>query len=212
MLATLALVIAALVLLHNRDNINAVHFPIDDILRRVVLPTWAMTLVFMVLYALKGAILVVSAVMLYVAAGVLFSTGVAIAVSYAGLIVSLSVGYFIGRKLGEHRVNRMIAKRKKLAAFFHGNSENLVSLCFVARLFPMSYGLVSMFFGALKAPFFKYLLMSLLGISPRMIPIVLAGAAITNPLSAEFLVPFGLSLGISFCIFMVYKTIMRAKI
>ena len=211
-LAALALAVVALVVFNNRDFFATVYFPADDFLRRVDLPIWAMVLVFMVLYALKGAVLVVSAMMLYIAAGVLFPTWVAILVTYAGLIVSLSVGYFIGRKLGESRVNKMIAKRKKLSAFFHGNSENLVSLCFVARLFPMSYGLVSMFFGALKVPFFKYLLMSLLGISPRMIPIVLAGAAITNPLSAEFLVPFGLSLGISFCIFMVYKTIMAAKV
>jgi len=211
-LVAFALAVIACVVVYNRSFFATIYFPADDFLQRVVLPTWAMVLVFMALYALKGAILVVSAVMLYIAAGVLFPTGVAILVSYAGLIVSLSVGYFVGYKLGESRVNKLIAKRKKLAEFFHGKSENLVSLCFIARLFPMSYGLVSMFFGALKVPFFKYLLMSLLGISPRMIPIVLAGAAITNPLSAEFLVPFGLSLGISFCIFMVYKTIMAAKI
>ena len=211
-LAALIFVFAALVVFYNRDFLSAVYFPVDDWLRRIVLPTWAMVLVFLMLYALKGAILVVSAVMLYIAAGVIFPTWVAILVTYAGLVVSLSVGYFIGYKLGEHRVNKMIAKRKRLAAFFHGGSENLVSLCFAARLFPMSYGLVSMFFGALKVPFFRYMLMSLLGISPRMIPIVLAGAAITNPLSAEFLVPFGLSLGISLCIFMVYRTIVAARV
>ena len=189
--------------------LDYISFTIDNVLRHMVLPMWAMVLIFLGLYALKGAFLVVSAIMLYILAGLLFPKWVAILVTYAGLTVSLSVGYFIGGKLGEKKVSKMIAKRKRLAAFLQGNNENLVTLCFISRLFPMAYGLVSMLFGALKVPFWKYLLMSLLGISPRMIPIVLAGAAITNPLSAEFLVPFGFSLGISLTIFVVYRIMHR---
>jgi len=172
----------------------------------MVLPTWVLVLIFLALYALKGAILVVSAILLYVLAGLIFPIWAAFLVTYAGLAVSLSVGYLIGNKLGEHKVNKMIAKQKRIADFVHGNKENLVMLCFVARLFPMSYGLVSMLFGALKVPFFKYLFMSLLGISPRMIPIVLAGRAIANPLSAEFMVPFAISLCVTLGIFVIYNS------
>jgi len=172
----------------------------------MVLPTWLIVLIFLVLYALKGAILVISVIMLYIGAGMLFPVWAAILVSYAGLTVSLSVGYFMGMKLGEDKANKIVAKRKYLSDFIHGNKERMVFLCFISRLLPMSYGLVSLLFGALRVPFFKYLFMSLLGISPRMIPIVLAGTAITNPLSADFIVPFGISLCISLVILVVYKT------
>jgi len=144
--------------------------------------------------------------MLYIAAGMIFPTWAAILVTYAGLTISLSIGYYIGCKLGNDKVNKIVAKHKRVANFLHGDKENLVSFCFVARLFPMSYGLVSMFFGALKVPYFKYLFLSLLGLSPRVIPIVLAGGAITNPLSVEFLVPFVISLCITVIIFVVYKS------
>jgi len=205
-LITLALALVAVAVISNIDFLLSEVFSIDNILRHMMLPTWLIVLIFLALYALKGAILVVSVIMLYIAAGMLFPTWAAILITYAGLTVSFSVGYFVGIKLGEEKVSRIVAKRKKISDFLRGNKENIVFFCFISRLLPMSYGLASLLFGALRVSFFKYLFMSLLGVSPRMIPIVLAGAAIRNPLSAEFLVPFSISLSITIIILVIYKT------
>lgn len=208
-LIALAIILIAHMALSNIDLMG--FLAADNMLREIRLPIWLSVIVFMILYAIQGAMLVVSTVMLYVAAGLVFPTWVGIPVTYAGLTVSLSVGYFIGMKLGQDKVNNMIAKRKKISDFLHGNQDNILLLCFVSRILPISFGLVSAFFGALKVPFHKYLFMSLLGVSPLMLPIIFAGTAIANPLSPGFLVPFIISLCISLIIFVIFKAKVRVK-
>ena len=162
-------------------------------------------LVFIALYALKAVVIIVPLVMLYIAAGIVFPPGWALLVTYLGLTASLSVGYAVGKILGEQRVRKTIARHKKLEKFLFGWNDNLSSLCFISRLLPFPFDFISMFFGALGMPFLKYLFVSLLGKSPFMIPCVLAGAFVSQPLSIEFLVPFGLSLMVVLGVFVLYK-------
>ncbi|MCL2570937.1 MAG: cardiolipin synthase [Defluviitaleaceae bacterium] len=181
-------------------------FAIGDVLGDIELPIPVTAVIFLLLYAVQGAVMVVSTVMLYVGAGLLFPTVIGIAVTYAGLTVSLSVGYFIGKKLGDKKVKKMLSKNKKISDFLLGSKDNLVFLCFISRILPTPFGLVSLFFGAMKVPYYKYIFMSLLGLTPFMLPVLFAGAAITNPLSPEFLVPFSVSLGVALIILVAYKT------
>jgi uncharacterized membrane protein YdjX (TVP38/TMEM64 family) len=67
------------------------------------------------------------------------------------------------------------------------------------------FDLLSMFCGALGLPFVKYLIVSLLGLSPTVMPLILAGAHISDPLSARFLVPFGVSLAITLTVFAIFS-------
>ena len=177
----------------------------DNILRLAELPVWYAAVGFILLYALQGTVMIVSTVLLYIGAGLAFPTLTGLMITYAGLTVSLSVGYVIGSRLGEEKVNKMLAKNKKVADFLNSNRDNLLFLIFISRILPTPFGLVSFFFGALKMPYFQYIFMSLLGLSPFMIPVVFAGAAIANPFSADFLVPFGISFAVTFVIFITYK-------
>jgi len=169
------------------------------------LPIWLNALGFMVIYAIMGLTMAIPKVVLYIAAGIAFPTWIGVGVTYAGLTIAASIGHAMGKRMGEERVKSILAKHKKVSDFLSGNQENLVSLCFISRVLPMPFVLTSLFFGALSVPFFKFLPLSLLGASPYMIPIVFAGAAITDPLSAAFLVPFGISFGIALVIFVAYK-------
>jgi len=178
----------------------------DNILRLAELPSIFTALGFILLYAAKGIILIIPSGPLYVGAGMAFPTWLGVLVTYVGLAVALAVGYFIGQWMGEERVTKMLAKNKKVYSFLCQSKENLLFLSFISRVLPTPFGLVSLFFGAMNVPFYKYMFVSLLGLTPFMIPIVFAGAAITNPLSAEFLVPFGISLGITLMIFVAYRT------
>jgi uncharacterized membrane protein YdjX (TVP38/TMEM64 family) len=49
-------------------------------------------------------------------------------------------------------------------------------MCFLARLLPLPKDAFSMFFGAVGMPFNKFLIISLLGLSPVMLSTVIAGA------------------------------------
>jgi len=163
-------------------------------------------LVIIALYALKGVIMVFPTPILYVAAGLAFPSWLGVIVTYAGLTVSLSIGHAIGQRMGEEKVNKLLAKNKMVASLLNKDNENLLWLAFISRILPTPFGLVSLFFGALNVPYSKCMFMSLLGLSPFMIPTVLAGSAITNPFSAEFIVPFSISIVVTGIILLVYKS------
>jgi uncharacterized membrane protein YdjX (TVP38/TMEM64 family) len=167
--------------------------------------SFATALVFLAIYAIKTVIMIIPAPALYIAAGVTFPTMWAIIITLLGLFINLSLGYFIGKKLGENRAKKLLAKNKKVAAFFENQKESLTSLCFISRVTPLPKDLPSMFFGAVGMPFPKYMVVSLLGISPVMIPYIFAASSISTPLSPEFLVPFGISLSITLIIFFVFN-------
>lgn len=164
------------------------------------------------LFCIKNVFMVIPLAALYVAAGLLFPTKWAIFIVYIGLTCEMSIGYHIGTRMGTNQVNSLIKERPKAGAFFELLGRNNMVSCFLTRLVPMPLPLdmVSLFFGATGVPFHTYLLCSLLGTSPVMIPTVIAGRAITNPLSAKFILPFAISLGISALVLVVYTRVMKA--
>ncbi|MCL2568570.1 MAG: cardiolipin synthase [Oscillospiraceae bacterium] len=199
------LIAVALVLLTSLLVIRSEFLTIERIAGFAEFSIWLTAFGFIMVYAIKGATMAIPNSLLFIAAGIAFPTWAGILITYAGLTVALSIGYLFGKKLGEEKVNAILAKNKKVADFLGEHKENKMSLCFIAHLLPTPVGLVSLFFGALGVPFVKYIFVSLLGITPMMIPIVFAGAAITDPLSAAFLVPFGISLGLTLIVFIAYK-------
>jgi len=166
-------------------------------------------IVLLIIYAIKAVIMIIPVPALYMAAGVAFPTWWAIIVTYLGLLISFSIGYFNGKKLGEKKVSEMLSKNKKVAGFFESKHLDLPSMCFISRLIPLPKDLLSMFYGAVGMPFQKYIVISLLGVSPVMIPYVVAGAYAADPLSLEFLLPFGVNLSIILTSFAIYKKIQK---
>jgi len=162
-------------------------------------------LVFLLLYTIKPFVLFFPIAVLYVSAGLAFPIGWALIVTYCGVAIMTSIGYFLGGKLGENRINELLNRQKKVANFLNSKKDNLVMLCFLSRVLPVPVNMCSMFYGAVKMPFYKYLIVSLIGMSPTMLPVLFAGANIANPLSLEFLLPFGLSLFSTFVVFVVYR-------
>ena len=162
-------------------------------------------LVLLVVYGIKAVVMVIPAPALYMAAGAAFPVEWALLVTYMGLFISLSIGYYTGKHLGEDAINALLAKNKRVSTFLELQHKNLPSFCFIARILPLPKDPMSMFFGSIKMPFSRYLIISMLGMSPIMIPNVIAGHAISQPLSPEFLVPFGVSLVITVSVFSIYN-------
>jgi len=171
-----------------------------------LIPMIALTSVaFLAVYAIKAVVMIIPAPALYIAAGVAFPIGWALIITYLGLIISLSVGYFNGKKLGEKRATELISKNRKVADFLESKLDRLSYLCFISRILPFPKDLFSMLYGAIGMPFYKYIAISLMGMSPIMIPNVLVGHSIGTPISPEFLIPFGISLAVALVVFILYK-------
>lgn len=67
------------------------------------------------------------------------------------------------------------------------------------------------FLGATGMPFGNYLAFSLLGLTPTMILRVLAGTALDNPLSKEFIIPFTACYVINFFVGLTIKKVDKKR-
>jgi uncharacterized membrane protein YdjX (TVP38/TMEM64 family) len=141
---------------------------------------------------------------LYILAGLMFPKPWAIAVTLVGLICELSAGYFYGKNVGGDDIFAMVSKNKKVKKIIELSSEYSMGLCFVTRLFPIPMDLFNLYFGALKYKYWTYLLLSLLGLIPKMITYILMGSAASNIFSKEFLIPLSLCFGISAVLFVIF--------
>ncbi len=163
-------------------------------------------LVLVAIFWAKTALQFIPVYVLYISAGVLFPNGMGIVVVLVGLVGEFSIGYLSGKKLGGQKVWNKLRSRKRLGSFTRIIDRHPKTACFITRLVPMPVPVdtVSMFFGASCTPFLPYLGYSMLGSLGLMIPYVLAGQAIKNPLSPEFLIPFCISIGFA-VVFFAYE-------
>lgn len=161
--------------------------------------------VFLVIFSLKAFITIPPAPLLYILAGIIFPFPVAVIVIYVCLASEMTLGYLFGKKLGERRVKAFIENKKLAARFLNRDRGNTMAFCFITRVLPLPKDPISMFYGAVVMPFPRFLVASLLGLTPVMIPFTLAGDSIDNPLSAEFIIPFAVCLVFSVALLIVYR-------
>ena len=153
---------------------------VDNIVNYPFASIYVAAAAMLVLYCLKSLIVVIPISVLYISTGILFPTIPALIIAFIGVACSLSIGYLYGKKLGEEKVQEVIGRHKKVEAFLTKHRCRLMYMCFISRLSPLPFDLFSMFSGAVNISFGKYLLFSLLGISVKMVPLVLAGSTIIS--------------------------------
>jgi len=154
-------------------------------------------LILLGVYCLKAFLIVIPISVLYVSAGVIFPTPWALIITFCCLIIEISITFYLGRRMGREKVEKLMKKNRKVSRFFNEQKDNERTICLLVRLLPFPFDLVSMYLGASGMKYHKYLIFSLLGIVPGMAAYVIAGHSILNPLSPEFLIPFSISTLIS---------------
>lgn len=162
-------------------------------------------------YCFKAITMIIPLKILYLLAGIIFPTGFAIAITYLCLYIEATVGFFLGKQLGSERVYSLINKNEKAKHIMEFSTSNSVmSSCFV-RFLPLPNDLISLFMGVTKIKYPPYILGTLLGLSPGMLPVILMGESVENPLSASFLVPLVIATTISLSTIFIYKKIRKAN-
>ena len=135
---------------------------------------------FMIIFSVKAVVMLIPITMLYISVGIVFPLGWAYTIAYVGVILALSIGYFNGKRLGQDKVESLIGRYPKVENFMEKNRENLTYLCFFSRLIPFPFDVFSMFSGATKVPFVRYLVLSLFGLTPKLILFVFTGMTIAR--------------------------------
>lgn len=141
------------------------------------------------LFAVKSLTIIIPLPSLYVASGILFDPLKAVAVSYIGLAVTLTIPIILGRWSGTEEIHYIKNKYPKIEKVIEMQERNEFLASFIIRLigwFPCD--VLSFYFGACKTNYLKYITSSLLGASIGVITNTLLGDVILNPLSWQFMV------------------------
>lgn len=95
-------------------------------------------------------------------------------ISLAGVFASSSLGYTIGRYLGPHTVNRFVSKKmqQKISTFI---KEYGVPAIAITRLSSLSNDSLSFVTGILRMSYIKYILATLVGITPLIVLLAIYG-------------------------------------
>jgi uncharacterized membrane protein YdjX (TVP38/TMEM64 family) len=139
------------------------------------------------LFLLKSVDFVIYSGLLYAIDGILFPLPAALFVNLVGIVIISTVPYFVGKSLGSPILKRIEAKYPKFQEVEKKSGDNVFLLALLLRCVGLPYNLVGMYMGARKCRFLPYLLGSVLGLIPRMIPYTLMGSSAADSRSPVFL-------------------------
>lgn len=155
---------------------------------------WLAALVFWGCYAVKSLSVFFPLLVLYAAAGQVFTLPKAILVNIIGMVICESIPYGIGRLSGTSLSEKLREKYPKLLVLETLHERGSFPLAALTRAVGIVPGdLASLYFGAVKLPYFPYLWGSLIGLSPMMVADTLLGKGIGGAMSPELLAAFGIS-------------------
>lgn len=164
------------------------------------------------LYAFKSLTVFFPIIVLNILGGFLFEPVHALIINSVGVLVELTIPYWIGRASGSGFADKLCKKHPKLAEIIGEGSNNNFFMSFFLRVISCLPGdAVSMYFGARKVPFWTCLLASFLGTFPGMVAATLLGMNITDPMSPMFWVSMGLTVSVSVISFLSYFLYKRSK-
>ncbi len=148
----------------------------------------AAILVGMGIFVLKGFTFVIPAMLIYVSVGMAFDLSTALFISICGIALEVGVTYWLGRALGGEYVQKLIKKAKGGEKLLNMQDKSKFSSLFVIRLLPVfPIDFASLFLGSIKLPFIRYMLISVLGIAPRVIAFTLVGDKVYELFPMELL-------------------------
>ncbi len=130
-------------------------------------------------FFVKSVLFIIPASMIYISVGMAFPTASAIAINLAGIALEITVTYLLGRFLGGEYVEKRLRGSKagdKVLSLGDGKKLSALFLVRLLPVFPIDF--VSLFLGATRLPYWKYALISLGGIMPRVILFTILGDGI----------------------------------
>lgn len=159
----------------------------------------------MLLYVFKSLTIFFPIIILNILGGFLFEPIHALIVNAVGVILGLTVPYWIGRLSGTDFTAKIRAKYPKIAEFIYIEGDNRFFASFFLRIISCLPGdVVSMYFGANKMPYMPYICGSFIGSFPGTVAATLLGMSITDTSSPMFWFSIGLTVGLSLISIIAY--------
>lgn len=141
------------------------------------------------IYILKALVFVVPASLVYVAVGVVLPSWLAVLVNLVGIFIEVSVTYVLGRFLGMEAVRKLLSKKEAGRKLLAKNVQDKPGIILGIRalpVFPIDF--VSLFYGASGCRYWKYALLSLAGISWRVILFTVIGSEVFDWIPMDIII------------------------
>ena len=167
-------------------------------------------LLLLLMYALKSLSVIFPLIILQIAAGMIFPVWIALILNTLGTALSYTIPYLIGRFSGTDATNRIIKKYPK--------AREIVDMQRNATWFPSFFlravsclpgDIVSLCLGSVGVSYLPYVVASVVGTLPGLIPATIAGMSIMNPKSAVFITSVVITVASSIASIVVYGILKR---
>ena len=167
-------------------------------------------LVIVGLYAVKSLSVVFPMIVLNVATGILLPPSTALLVNIVGTFVMTALPYCVGYFSGSEHFEKLKGKYPKVYKAMNEGKKSAFFFSFFLRIISCLPGdVVSMFFGAMKTDFAKYMAGSMLGILPGVVLATFMGVGIMNPKEPIFAVSLGINLTLSVLSFVLHRVLSK---
>ncbi len=172
-------------------------------------------IVLMILFAVKSLIIFFPVTLLYLSVGTIYSPVSAILINLAGIIICLSVPYYLGKLSGQEILNKFKKRYPKLNRYLKPEKTNSWIYAYVLRIFnPLPGDIRSMLLGALGIPYKIYITSSTVASIPYLISVTYLGVNIDKPNSPAFIISLiftGIITIFSVVAYAIYKNIKEKK-
>lgn len=178
----LGLLTLGLLYLHQHHHITA-----EEILSWQPENLFLAAVILLCFFAVKSALVFVPIMIPQILAGHLYSRDIALLINLLGIVVVMSVPYWIGKRLGRAKMVRLIQKYPKLQSILKVQDDNQMAVSFMLRACSVPPAdIVTMYLGATGMPFLTSVIGGVLGYFPGMVLTTFLGANIRNPESPAF--------------------------
>ena len=162
--------------------------------------------VFMGLYALKSLSILFPILVLHVAGGIIFPRWQALFLNTIGTAVAYSIPYILGRISGAPAAERLMQKYPKVRDIVDSQrSSDWFPSFFLRAVSCLPADVISMYLGSIRVPYIPYVIASVLGTMPGLIPATIAGTSLANPKSPAFIISVTATIVSSLGSVLVYK-------
>lgn len=138
-------------------------------------------------FAIKSASVFIPIMIPQILAGHLYPRETALLINLLGLVIVMSVPYWIGKGLGSARMEKLIQKYPRIQSVLKAQDENKMAVSFMLRACCVPPAdIVTMYLGATGMPYATCVIGGVMGTLPSMVLHTFLGASIRDPDSPAF--------------------------
>lgn len=183
---------------------------VEDVIAYMPDNLFVAAVLLLLMYALKSLSVIFPLIILQIASGMIFPVWVALILNSLGTALSYTIPYLIGRFSGADATNHIIKKYPKAREIVNMQRNATWFPSFFLRAVSCLPGdIVSLCLGSAGVSYLPYVVASVVGTLPGLIPATIAGTSIMNPKSSVFIISVVVTVASSLASIVVYEILKR---